>query len=90
MISPSLSSVLWLAASLSGLMGSKLGVDRGAVLAVGWRFSLLGLDMFVCYNLSKIRVCQKISDWIDNRIISSLSSRVPGLAVYKIVNPIKE
>ena len=40
-----LSSALWLVSS-SGSTGSKLGVDWGVVLAVGWRFSLSGLDMF--------------------------------------------
>jgi hypothetical protein len=28
-------------------MGSKLDVDWGLVLAVGWRFSLSGLDMLM-------------------------------------------
>jgi hypothetical protein len=32
------------------------------VLAVGWRFSLSGLDMLKCCSSSKIKVWQKISD----------------------------
>jgi hypothetical protein len=32
-------------------------------LAVGWRFSLSGLDMLTCCNSSNIRVWQKSSDW---------------------------
>jgi len=43
----------------------KLGVDCGVVLAVGWRFSLSGLDMLRGCNSSKIRVWQKISDRKD-------------------------
>jgi hypothetical protein len=60
----SVSSVLWLISS-SGSMGSKLGVDCGVILAVGWRFSLSGLDMLTCCNSSNIRVWQKISDCKD-------------------------